>query len=488
MYTKGEDRRKGEIEMSGLSILGVYSGIGMDTVNQFVKADKSRGIRFTKRRDTIQMKQNSWKDVGTRLENFSKKIETLQKEDTFNSKKVKSNIEDSPYVKVSASNDAKEGTYRVKVTQLAKSTQLNGGRLDSMGSNSEDLGVSGVFTYTNHEGKETTINVAEGDSLNNIVDNINSRTNSSGTGEAKLEGSGIRATIIDKRLVLTDMESGSRDITIQDSGLANNLGFSLGENNLSAEMSGGKGVEAKLEFNGLSITRSSNTIDDLVEGLTLDLVNVHEEEEVITVSQDVQKTVDGVKELVEQYNSLMEFIDKETDYGDPSAENNKTGALAGESTIIRLQSRLQSMFTNNKDTSNSGISSISELGVEVDRYGRASLDEKVLEGKIERDPESVGKFFYQAGDIVSGKEATGLTSTLSSYVDSYISGANGTIKNRQESYERELISINRQIDTFNMRIESKRLRYIQEFTALDRAMMQAESQMEYMFSQLGMGE
>lgn len=471
--------------MSGLNIMGSYSGIGMDTVNQLVKADRSKGIRFTQRRDNIQRKQNAWKDVGTRLDNFNEKIESLQKEDTFNSKRVNSSVEDSKHLNVSVDNRAKEGSYRVKVTQLAKESQLAGERLSSVKSNSDELGESGQFKFTNGNGKETTINVGESDSLNDIVANINSRTNSSGSGDSKEEGTGIQATIIDKRLVLKDTKAGDRDIVIEDNELANSLGFSTSTGNISAEMSEGKGQSAKLDFNGIKIERDSNKIDDIIEGMTLELANVHEEGEVITVSQDVEKTIEGVKDLVEQYNSLMTYIDKETDYGDPTTENNKTGALAGDSSIRRLQTRLQSLFTSNKDSSGSGISSISELGVEVDRYGRASLDESVLKKKIEEDPVSVGKFFYRAGDVESGEEASGLTKSLSDYVESYISNS-GVIKNRQGSYERELADISRQIETFNMRIENKRERYIKEFTALDQAMMQAESQMEYMYSQLGM--
>lgn len=48
--------------------------------------------------------------------------------------------------------------------------------------------------------------------------------------------------------------------------------------------------------------------------------------------------------------------------------------------------------------------------------------------------------------------------------------------------------VDSRISQFEDRLEAKKARYIKEFTALDTAMMQAESQLEMMYSQLGMGQ
>ena len=81
---------------------------------------------------------------------------------------------------------------------------------------------------------------------------------------------------------------------------------------------------------------------------------------------------------------------------------------------------------------------------------------------------------------------TGFADEARSLVNEYISDTTGIIKTKSDTYDHLTIKdINARIDTFNLRIESKREQYIKQFTALDTAMMQAESQLEYMMGQLG---
>ena len=89
------------------------------------------------------------------------------------------------------------------------------------------------------------------------------------------------------------------------------------------------------------------------------------------------------------------------------------------------------------------------------------------------------------------KEQQGMSELLKNFVDTYIStssAAPGIITGKNKSFDRMLKDINEQIETFNARVDRKRDRYIKQFTALDTAMMQAQSQMDYLYSQLGMSQ
>lgn len=488
-----------------MNIMGSYSGIGMDTVDQLMEAEKSKGVRFTNKKLTIEKQQNAWKDASSRLNNFFKQIENLQNRDTFHSQTVKSNIKESPHMSITADDTASSGNYEIAVKKLATASRLTGNRIETVNSISDDLKLTGDFAFENAEGEKFVIQIKDGDSLKDITENINNLTKDSKDGDKVIKGSGIKANIIDNRLVLTDTELGNREIKVNIDG-ANNLWKDLGfvDDSISGStvpIKAEAGKQATIEVDGLAITRNSNQITDAIEGLTIDLTSIHSTggSERITVNQDSQKTVDAVKELVDQYNSIMSFIDDKTDYGDPSAENNKTGELAGESSILRLQSGLRSIFSNDLKNVESGeIKSLSTLGIEVDRYGKATVNERVLTEKVQEDPANVARFFYQpevkeltneAGEVTRpGKPKGGMSELLKNFVDSYTSSSKGIIKTRQDSYDRMLKDIEKQIETFDMRMDRKRTRYIREFTALDQAMMQAESQMDFMFSQLGMGQ
>lgn len=481
--------------------MGSYSGIGMDTVDQLIEAEKAKGVRFTNKQTKIQDEQAAWKDIGSRLGSLYTKIDALQKSENFSSQTVRSNIKDSPFLSVSSNKNAASGVYRMEVKQLATASRLTGKKITT--ATDEPLGFEGNFYFKSqsigepempdpeiadpdftHSGL-SGITIEQSDSLKDVAVKINETS----------KDSNVQASIVDGRLILTSTEFGESDITIVGDGdLTQELGFTGAKDQLK------QGQKSIVMIDGMEVERNSNNIDDAIEGLTINLTSEHADgdSEVITVAHDTQKTVDVVKEFIDQYNSVINFIGKQTDVGDPTAEKNKTGALVGESSLVRLQSSLRSLLTRNlKDSPDDEGFNLSELGIEVDRYGVATLDEAALREKVLEDPANVARAFYQPESAsVDGSEATGksgkakggMTQQLKELVESYTSKSKGIIKNKQDSYDRTLKDIAKQIETFDARIERKRARYIREFTALDQAMMQAESQMDYLYSQMNMGQ
>ena len=475
--------------MSSINFLGSYSGIDMSVIDQLVEAERAKGVKFTNQKQKIEREKNAWKDINTRLDSLFKNLETLSKKETFESRTVTSNVKESLSLSVNAGKNAAVGEYRVAVEQLAKSTRLTGEQVN-VESIYDELNMNGEFSFTvegeTPEDKITyKIGVTSKDSLKNIADKINEKT-----GE-----SGIQASIVDKRIILTDTNMGDRTIEVEKNELSQSLGFTE-EANLD------KGQSAIFYINGLKIERDTNTISDAIEGLTFKLTNVHQgsDSELITVASDTEKMTQAVTEFVEQYNSLMNQISTQMDVGDPSLEDNKTGALTGDGALMRLQSGLRSLLTRNLEGDFSGeIKNVEDLGITIDRDGIATFDETVFNEVLQNDPTNVARFFYHQETksetvIEDGEDVTkprtqkdGMSELLRNFIDTYISNSSGIISTKNETYDRMLKDINEQIDVFNDRVDKKRDRYIQQFTALDIAMMQAESQLDYLYSQMGMG-
>lgn len=478
--------------MSSINFMGSYSGIDMSVIDQLVEAERAKGVRFTNKKENVEREQNAWKDINTRLDSLFQKLDIMTQKETFESRTVSSNVKESTSLQVVAGENAAEGQYRVQVQQLAESTRLTGSKLN-IESIYDALEVEGEFSFTVEgvDGAETqtfSIEFAAEDSLKDISTKINEATN--GT----TDDSGIRASIVDNRLVLTDTNMGARELRVTGE-VANSLGLGEGQAVLD------EGQDAIFTVDGLEITRNSNSVDDVIEGLTFDLKNVHEgaDSEVITIASDIEKTTEAVQDFVEQYNSVMNFIDDQMDIGDPSLEDNTTGALTGDGALMRLQSSLRSLMTQNLEGNFSGnFNNIEDLGITLDREGVATLDTEVFQNAMQEDSANVARFFYQQevvtdsaneeGVSKSRLEKRGMSELLKNFIDSYISSSGGIISNKNETYDRMIKDINEQIDTFNARVDRKRDRYIQQFTALDIAMMQAESQMSYMYSQLGMDQ
>lgn len=457
--------------MTSINLMGTYSGIDMSVIDQLVEAEKAKGVKFTNRKQDIERERSAWKDVNSRLDNLHKKLDTLTKTETFQSRTVTSNVKESNALNVTANDTAAIGTYHVKIQKLATASRLTGAQVDKKKFDDTKLDINGINVLTLDSEKEY--------SLKDIETLINQQS----------KETGIQASIIDRRLVLTDTTYGDRKIEVSGD-LAGELG--LTEDNLSL------GQEAVFSVNGVEIITNTNTVDDVVEGLTFNLIS-EGADEIITVSQDAEKTTKAVKEFIDQYNSTVSFLKTQTDVGDPSAEGNETGALAGDGTIMRLQSSLRSILTGTVTDGivTGDVRSIEDLGIEIDRYGVASFDESKFNEILQEDPANVARFFYRQDNVevpeenrVEGEPTTktqrdGVSELLKNFIDTYISSKDGVITNKNETYDRMLKDIEQQIETFNQRVDRKRDRYIQQFTALDVAMMQAESQLDYMYSQLG---
>lgn len=460
--------------MSGINFLGSYSGIDQSTIDKLMQIERLPLNQLNNKKTDITAQQNAWKDVNTRLNSLYDKLKALQNSETFDSMTSKSSNES--IVTISASKDAVAGTYRIEVEQLASNSRLVGGEVNGAYEDGKftDLEHTGSFMIVSEDGT-VNIDVKAGDTLKTVVDSIND----------KAEDTGISATIINSKIVLTDEKTGARDISFSDdvSGTLSRLGLD-GKTAV-------KGEQAVFHINGIKVTRDSNTVKDAVLGLTINLNKAHAvgEYDTITVSSDTERLVKAVQDFVDQYNSTMSFIEEQLAVGTVTEEGTTgRGTLAGDSGLRSLRDSLRRMVTDSLAFADnpSTIKDISALGVTTtDKSGRLSLDSSKLLEELKKDPQNVINFFnYEVKDDENNTKNVGFISKLNSRINDYISSKDGLIKSKNESLDRSLRDINRRIDSFNDRIARKEEYYSKMFAALDVAMMEAESQMSWLTSQI----
>lgn len=468
---------------SGLSFMGSYSGITMDTIDQLIQAESGKLVQYSNQQKGLTNEKNAWKDINTRLDSLYKNFEALKESKTFDSKTVSNSNEKN--LTVTAGTNALEGSYSVEVKKLATSSQVTSDTIEMAGkkvSSSDKLTLEGNITLTDTDNLAISIEVKNGDSLKEIVTKINDF--------AKEKESGLRASIVDSRIVLTD-SVGEQQIGISGTDkLISDLGM---DTSSRTEIVGEK---SEISVNGITITGNTNTIENAVEGLTFNLLALSEGNQASTVKvvEDHEKTTKAVQDFVDQYNSTMTFIDEQLSVGDPSAEGNTTGTLVGDSSLMRIQSQLRSLMTTSSKETTQTIKGLSDLGVKVDRYGKASLDTAKLKEQLAKNSNSVQNFFSREESVVvkdaEGNESAeskqvGFAQQMTSFINEYIADKTGIITTKSKTIDDMIKSLDTQITKFNERLDSKRERYIKQFTALDTAMMQAESQLSYLMSQIG---
>lgn len=470
--------------ISSSSYMGQYTGITSDTIDQLLQSDELRKTVIQNKIDKINTKSQAWTDISTRLGNLTSKLDVLQDEATYQTKKVTSS--DDTIATISGTSDSMEGSYDLVVKQLATSSKITGGVVSKADgttkiSTKDALGYSGKLTITNGatDGSDTAltveIDVKATDSLKDIANAINNAKDPSDSTGTK--GAGLKATIVNNQLVVSSEEMGDRTLTIGGD-LKDSLGFRDSQTT--------KGQSAKFTLDGIEMERNSNTPTDVVDGVTLNFKKADASKTItLGLTNDTDKELSAVKDFVSQYNSVMSFLSEKMDVGDPSKSDNKTGALAGDSTLISLQSKLQSTVLGGKSVN--GVSA-STLGLSVDRNGTLSLDETKFKAQLAKNPNAVKDFFFvdTSTKYAAEKTGTGYTADFKAVIDRYTStksGSEGVISLRKASYQSEIKDYNKQIERITEQIATKRARYVTMFTNLDTAIGNLQSQFSYFQSQ-----
>lgn len=451
--------------MAGVNFLGSYSGIDQSTIDQMMAVEKRPLIQMSEKKTNIEAEKNAWNDIRTRLNSLSDKIKVLQNSDTYSAKTASKGEGSS----LTVSKNTNSGSYTIRVNQMSTKTSTIGGVIAAAdGDSSKVMGITGKFSINNN----SEIEVSVTDTLTTIADKIN----------AGKKESGVEATIIDKRLVLTNLETGKTDIAINniEGTIVEELGLEVGTGENQAKITEGK--NALFTVNGVDVERESNSVNDVIQYTTINLTKEHGvgQSDTLVVTEDSSKIAEALKGFIGQYNSTMTFINDKLSAGTPGTEGSR-GALASDGSLMRLQSALRSMVSSSIANGNTDIKNMSQLGITTaDKFGQLVFDESKLTERLKEGSDQIKNFFSSTG---TGDSNIGFVPKLNSYIDSF-SSSTGMIKGKTDGFERTLKEIGKQVETFNARMEKKEKYYIAMFSRLDTAMMQAESQMSWLDSQM----
>jgi flagellar hook-associated protein 2 len=151
------------------------------------------------------------------------------------------------------------------------------------------------------------------------------------------------------------------------------------------------GVNSAFTVDGISMSRTSNSVDDLFDGFTLDLKKTSSSAVRISSSVDLDGVSDLLTGYVDTYNQVMLNL---TAMGanDPVDPEND-GALIGDSTLREIRSELREMSSTAIKGYEGGPYYLSYLGVSTNRDGTLAFDKEQMETQFKSKPETVRAFF-----------------------------------------------------------------------------------------------
>ena len=463
--------------MASISSLGIGSGLDLNgLLDKLTKAEQQRLTPYTTQQTSYNAQLTAYGTLKGSLEKFDNLSKELAKPTFFNNTTASKHDQFA----ITTTDKAVAGNYIVEVQKLAQPQTLT--TQASITNQTEKLGTPGsidrsITITAGDPQKEVKIPLSDDQtSLVEMRDAINNA-------KAGVNASIMRVGDNDYQLAISSTATGEKNtVSVQvnnDDKLGAILNYdSAAKSNAMKQTVAGQ--DAEVLVNGTKIKRSTNSIADALQGVTIDLKTVTKKDEPqnLVISTDKTGTADKIKSWVDNYNSLLDTFNSLTKYTPVKtgeAQNAKNGALLGDNTLRGVQSSIKSALSGAQD--NPELKGLGNLGITTNtKTGKLEIDSTKLNKAIDEKPEQVANFF--AGN---GKD-TGMATEIHNEIQSYIK-AGGIIENSTKSINTSLDRLNSQITTVTASIQSTIDRYKQQFVQLDTMMSKLSGTGDYLKQQ-----
>jgi len=284
------------------------------------------------------------------------------------------------------------------------------------------------------------------------------------------DGIGVSATVVrtadsEYRLALTSLETGAgHAFTITSSLAGGTLAFiDTDGNGTSGDTAADNAVaasDASLLINNIPATSSSNTFENLVDGVSLTVAKKGAEVVSIDVATDTAAIKDKIEGFVTAYNEFMKFVgDQRT-----AAAGGDASSIGREPMLRQLHGILRSALAGAHGTG--ALTRLAEVGLEMTSNGQLKLNEDLFDAAIEGSADDVRTLFAATDGAFPGLE-----STLQTY-----SQADGLIPASKRRLEAQIASMDAQIEAMQRRLATQRETLQKEFAEADLIMTRLKSQ------------
>ncbi|WRA25435.1 flagellar filament capping protein FliD [Helicobacter pylori] len=235
-----------------------------------------------------------------------------------------------------------------------------------------------------------------------------------------------------------------------------------------------KASDSELTYNGVSITRPTNEVNDVISGVNITLEQTTEPNKpaIISVSRDNQAIIDSLKEFVKAYNELIPKLDEDTRY---DADTKIAGIFNGVGDIRTIRSSLNNVFSYSVHT-DSGVESLMKYGLSLDDKGVMSLDEAKLSSALNSNPKATQDFFYGSDSKdMGGREIhqEGIFSKFNQVIANLIDGGNAKLKIYEDSLDRDAKSLTKDKENAQELLKTRYNIMAERFAAYDSQISKA---------------
>ena len=377
---------------------------------------------------------------------------------------------DTTKVSITATDgSALSGISDIGVTSLA-AAQRNKSNQYTSTTQSLNSGSGFTLTVTPGTGSATNVAIEAGnDTPQGIVNAINAAN------------AGVTATLLAEdssgsnyRIMLTGATGAANSYVVSSTLSDSDLGFHDTSNGNTVDNSGTKSLQnpadASLTYNGVSITRSSNSLNDVIPGVTLSLVGEHSGGATTSVNvvSDRATLKTKLQDLVTLYNDVKFAMDE---LADPDSENEEVGgALASDLATIRtVRDTIYQAVTQDSSTPSGNVKALRDIGVSVTRDGSLSFTESTYDTVAASNFDDISTMLSAGTNNQSryDGQSQGLATDAVIKLETLTDSISGIFVTRTDSAKTAITRYEADLQALEDRMEAVYNRYLQQFTVME---------------------
>jgi flagellar hook-associated protein 2 len=441
-----------------------------DYLNTYLSYLQEPITRLEAQKSDLEIKRAVFTDLRDKLDELKDIAEELSASGTQSYFATKSaTTSNSAVLTVSAAASAAAGAHTIFVTQLARAHTVASNRYDQEGTSlsSAHAGIESFSITVGSETYDVSVEISAGDTDQEVLAAVASAVNDASDGA--VSASVILDTPTTARLTVASTTTGTvGSMSFTDtSGLLASLGVTNATEvtdtvggYIHADL-GGNELDALLTVDGLNVVSSSNKVENMITGLTIDLLAEQDVDDApvsVTVALDIDAIQSKIEEFLEVYNDAYKYLYSKTAV---DGDTYTRGILAGEFSYIGLRSDLRGIMVSYVSGTDSVYQALSQIGITSSRTGSFSIsDSTLLKEALEGDLAGVAAMFDSESGI-----ATALESMISQYVS-----VDGTIASSRDAVDEKIDRIEESIDRQELVVSIREKSLRSQYAALQDAL------------------
>jgi flagellar hook-associated protein 2 len=433
---------------------GLVSGIDTGSIVSGIMAAARRPLaKLQEQFDQLSAQRSAMQEFNTLLGELQTAVEAMDTASEATAYSLSSSQPDK--IDATVSGDPAPGMYSVRVDHTALNTVR---RSQGLSSPTKQLRKGNLKLTIGGQVTNVPIQTANGTrTIEGIADYVNDNV------------TGVRAYVLNTgsgsspyRLMLESEETGTNNALSTQVSHQGGSGTKL---NISSAQSA---RDARLVVSNTTVYTQSNQPVDVIPGLTFDIKAATTGDAQITVGRDAQQTADNVQGVVDAYNELSSFMNRQA--GSSASEG---GPLAGDSTMRTINRRIQSVL--NTAGGFGTISGMNAIGLGSAQTGDLEFDAAAFKTALLNNP----------GDVMSTLTGpNGLFGELAAELDVIGDPVTGLIQPRIESFDTRMTDLTDRVEQTEERLITYEETIRAQFVAMELAIARYDSTSSFLDQQL----